>query len=209
MTSSIASIPGKRERTRIALIEAAIDVLAEKGLEGCSIDELMRVAGMARGTFYNYFQTREDVIGAVSDHIREKIHDTVISRVPGEYNSETILACIVYGFIKYGLDHPKIGWTLVRIGGGRHWVSGRHFECADRALQEVIGEDMLLPAGLTYVEGVGLMILRRMLEGRITRPEVEQILLMFFRGLGIPRARLKSLMATAKDFATGLSEPAG
>ena len=66
--------PGKRDRTRIALIEAAIDVLADKGLEGTSIDDLMQVAGMARGTFYNYFQTREELALAVSAHIREQIY---------------------------------------------------------------------------------------------------------------------------------------
>jgi len=200
MNSTVAAIPGKRERTRVALIEAAIDVLAEKGLEGASIDDLVRVAGMARGTFYNYFQTREEVICAVSEHIRERIHEGVVSRVPADVCSEVIVACITYGFIKYGLEHPKIGWALVRIGGGRHWVSGNKFECADDALQEVLGEDMLLPAGLTYVEGVGLMILRRLLEGRITKPEVEQILAMMFRGLGVHAAKVKSVMNSAKNF---------
>lgn len=207
MSNSIASIPGKRERTRIALIEAAIDVLAEKGLEGSSIDDLVRVAGMARGTFYNYFQTREEVVCAVSEYIQEKFHDAVVCRVPKDYSSEAVVACITYGLIKYGLDHPKIGWALVRIGGGKHWVSGsRRFECADNALQEVIGKDMLLVAGLTYLEGSTLMILRRLLEGRITKPEVMQILTMMFRGLGVHGARVKSLMNTARNFVQNLSD---
>jgi len=209
MSNSVASIPGKRERTRIALIEAAIDVLAEKGLEGSSIDDLVRVAGLARGTFYNYFQTREDVICAVSAYIQEKFHEAVVSRVPADYSNEAIVACITYGFIKYGLDNPKIGWALVRIGGGKHWVSGSKFECADQALQQVIGEDMLLEAGLTYLEGVALMILRRLLEGRISKPEVMQILTLLFRGLGVHGARVKSLMNTAQKFVQSLREEGG
>ncbi|MBK8289386.1 MAG: TetR family transcriptional regulator [Cellvibrionales bacterium] len=48
MTERVPAGAGKRERTRQALLEAAIRMLAERGLEGTSIDDLMRAAGMAR-----------------------------------------------------------------------------------------------------------------------------------------------------------------
>ncbi len=50
---------GKRERTRSALIDSAIQVIAEKGFETASIKEITQAAGLANGTFYNHFTDRE------------------------------------------------------------------------------------------------------------------------------------------------------
>jgi len=50
---------GKRERTRSALIDSAIKVIATKGFEAASIKEITQAAGLANGTFYNHFEDRE------------------------------------------------------------------------------------------------------------------------------------------------------
>lgn len=54
----------KKERTRRQLIAAAIDVIAERG-EGFSVSDIVARAGVANGTFYNYFTDREELIEAV------------------------------------------------------------------------------------------------------------------------------------------------
>lgn len=195
---------GKRERTRLALIEAAIGVLAEKGLESTSIDDLMRAAGMARGTFYNYFPTREALACVVSEHIRECIYQSVIDRIPVDYDAETTFTCITYGFILYGLQYPKTGWALVRIGGSSHWVTGERFERAHSALQAVLPNDEPLLLGLIYIEGVALMVLRRLLEGVIDTGQADIIIQLAMRGMGIAPIRMPELLATAKAFVTSL-----
>ena len=190
----------KRERTRIALIEAAIDVLADKGLEGTSIDDLMRVAGMARGTFYNYFQTREEVAEAVSDHIREQIFSTIVDPIPTHYSHEETFACVSYGFIQYGLVYPKTGWALVRIGGSTHWVTGERFQRAHTALQAVLPGDETPFNGLVYIEGVALMIMRRQLEGAISPEDAQAVIALALRGVGIPPNNIARLLEIAKAF---------
>lgn len=201
MSEAPAQLPRKRERTRSALIEAAIGVLAEKGLESTSIDDLMRGAGMARGTFYNYFQTRDDVVRAVADFIHGELHRCVLSRVAPDWDDDIIVACVCYGFIRYALDHPSIGWTLVRLGGAKHWVSGdTPHHCVDGALQRLLGGDEALLVGQTYVEGVVLMLLRRLLEQRITLAEAERVLGLAWRGLGVRTTRLKKVLDAAQRF---------
>jgi AcrR family transcriptional regulator len=54
----------KKERTRNQLIAAAIDVIAERG-EGFSISDIAARAGVSNGTFYNYFDDRDELIDAV------------------------------------------------------------------------------------------------------------------------------------------------
>jgi AcrR family transcriptional regulator len=204
MTERVPAGAGKRERTRQALLEAAIRMLAERGLEGTSIDDLMRAAGMARGTFYNYFQTREALAVAVSNHIRETVYETVIDRIPAGYSAEEIVACTTYGFIRYGLQYPETGWALVRIGGSAHWVTGARFERAHSALQAVLPNGEPLLAGLIYIEGVALMVLRRLLEGTIDIAQADTILQLAWRGLGITPVRIPALIQLSRCFIESL-----
>jgi AcrR family transcriptional regulator len=197
--------PGKRDRTRIALIEAAIDVLAEKGLEGTSIDDLMRTAGMARGTFYNYFQTREELVCAVSGFIRENVYQAVVDRIPPHYNNEETFACVTYGFIHYGIQYPKTGWALVRIGGSTHWVTGERFQRAHNALEAVLIDPAPPFLGLIYIEGVALMVIRRLLENVIGIEEADTVITMAMRGVGISSERIPALLKTAKAFVDSIN----
>lgn len=195
-----SSLPCKRDRTRILLIEAAIDVLSERGLEGTSIDDLMQVAGMARGTFYNYFETREELVVCVSNFIREQIYQAVVDRVPESYSAEQTFACITYGFIHYGLKHPKAGWALVRIGGSTHWVSGERFTRAREVLEALLPEQEQAYLGLIYIEGVALMVLRRLLEKVITIEEADTIIALAMRGIGINKTHTDILIKTARKW---------
>lgn len=54
----------KKERTRRQLIEAAVDVIAERG-EAFTVSDVATYAGVANGTFYNYFNDRDELIEAV------------------------------------------------------------------------------------------------------------------------------------------------
>lgn len=206
MAKSAAIIPSKRDRTRLALLESAIEVIAERGLESISIDDLTRSAGMARGTFYNYFETRDDVVRAVSELIKQRAEQQVIDRIPTEYDDATTIACILYGFLQFGIDNPSLGWTLVRIGGGAHWVRSEQCRKADQTLHNLLGETTPLLLGLTYIEGVVLMILRRRLEGLMTLTESEEVLKLALRGLGIPSNRIPALLNKARAFAKTLQD---
>ncbi|HEV7693308.1 MAG TPA: helix-turn-helix domain-containing protein [Hyphomonadaceae bacterium] len=61
----------KRERTRAALIEAAGQVIGEKGFERASLEEVAARAGMTRGAIYGNFKSKEELLLAfVGTHWR-------------------------------------------------------------------------------------------------------------------------------------------
>lgn len=68
--SSNASVPSrtrgykKKERTRTQLLASAVDVIAEQGA-AFSVVDVVRVAGVSNGTFYNYFLDRDALVDAV------------------------------------------------------------------------------------------------------------------------------------------------
>ena len=57
----------KRQRTRAALIEAAAGIIAEKGFDRASLEEICARAGMTRGAFHGNFRSREELFLAVVD----------------------------------------------------------------------------------------------------------------------------------------------
>jgi AcrR family transcriptional regulator len=57
--------PGKREKnkeeTKQRILKAALELFKEKGLEGTTTKEISKKAGIAEGTLFNYFKTKEDL----------------------------------------------------------------------------------------------------------------------------------------------------
>lgn len=53
------------ERNRRRLLDAAAEVLAEKGL-ACSVDEIARCAGVGHATAFRHFPTKEALVAAVA-----------------------------------------------------------------------------------------------------------------------------------------------
>ncbi|MBV8047383.1 MAG: TetR/AcrR family transcriptional regulator [Paludibacterium sp.] len=54
----------RRERTRHKILVAALKVFAQKGSEAPVIEDFIAEAGIARGTFYNYFSTTQELLQA-------------------------------------------------------------------------------------------------------------------------------------------------
>lgn len=49
-------------KTREKLVAAAIELFARKGFDKTTVDEIVAEAGVAKGTFYLYFKSKDDLI---------------------------------------------------------------------------------------------------------------------------------------------------
>ena len=47
--------------TKRRIFETAIDLFARKGYEATSIDEITAVVGVAKGTLYYHFKSKDDI----------------------------------------------------------------------------------------------------------------------------------------------------
>lgn len=57
------------------IIEAALDLFIEQGFSATKLDDIARRAGLAKGTLYRYFDTKQELFRAV-------VHDTVAGGLP-------------------------------------------------------------------------------------------------------------------------------
>ena len=63
----------KRNITRNALLKAVRALVAERRHNRISIQEITTSASVATGTFYNYFDSKQDVFVAAADEISTEI----------------------------------------------------------------------------------------------------------------------------------------
>ena len=59
-----------RSRTRTAIVDAAETAFRDFGFERTSMDEIGRRAGVARGTLYNNFRSKDDIAVGVAEKYR-------------------------------------------------------------------------------------------------------------------------------------------
>ena len=65
----MAGVGGQRER----LLEAAMRLMLAKGYWGTTVDEVCREAGVTKGSFYHYFDSKEALALALVDYYFERI----------------------------------------------------------------------------------------------------------------------------------------
>jgi AcrR family transcriptional regulator len=83
----------RRRQTRDHLLEAAAQVLSERGYHGASLDEVAAKAGFTKGAVYSNFKNKEALFLALLDSMRERemeaVHQTIeASDIPPELRLE-------------------------------------------------------------------------------------------------------------------------
>lgn len=62
-----------RTARRSQLVAAATEVFGEKGVSGATVADIVRAAGVAQGTFYLHFESKDDVIVAVVADVADRL----------------------------------------------------------------------------------------------------------------------------------------
>ena len=81
----------RRENTRAKLVRASLDVFVEKGIDGATVDDLVKAAGFTRGAFYSSFSSKEEVFIALFDEVTAElmaIANSSVERAVEDYTGE-------------------------------------------------------------------------------------------------------------------------
>jgi AcrR family transcriptional regulator len=84
----------RAEDKRNAILDAATQLFAERGLAAAPTSEISRRAGIAEGTLFAYFKTKEDVIDSLYRGIKLGLAEAMMSDFPPE---EFAPGCNMFG----------------------------------------------------------------------------------------------------------------
>jgi AcrR family transcriptional regulator len=103
------------ERTREAILEAAREVLAQDGKEGLSVARVAQLAGVNRGTAYQHFQTREQLIEATAAWVSDRLFQAVFGDEahadadPNVAADDHAVEAVNARLVAFAMENPALG----------------------------------------------------------------------------------------------------
>lgn len=114
------------EEKRETIISAAVEEFAEYGLENASTNRIVRNSGIAKGSFYQYFEDKQDVFMHLLDVIEKKELEFFKDRHPPSTNLDTFqyFRWMVKTGMEFGLAHPRMVQAAWRVLLGEGFYYG-------------------------------------------------------------------------------------
>lgn len=106
--------PGRRERraaeTRVRLFRCALKLIARRGLANVTVEDITEAADVGKGTFFNYFASKEHVLGVMAEiqlgKVREAARQAVETRKP--------IASVLHHLVRRLAEEPGRSPRLAR-----------------------------------------------------------------------------------------------
>jgi AcrR family transcriptional regulator len=105
----------RSEDKRNAILEAATRLFAERGLTAAPTSEISKQAGVAEGTLFTYFETKDDLINALYREIKLELADAIMSDFPRKKNIRTRLRHVWDRYVNWGIANPKQRKVLAQL----------------------------------------------------------------------------------------------
>jgi AcrR family transcriptional regulator len=97
----------KSETKRNAILDAATRVFAERGLTAAPTSEISKQAGIAEGTLFTYFKTKDELVNALFREIKLELADAMMSGFPRKKSVRTRLRHVWDGYVNWGMKNPE------------------------------------------------------------------------------------------------------
>jgi len=204
-----AAAQSRRAKTREALLQAAMTVIAEKGPDAASVEDFVAAAGVARGTFYNYFPTVADLILALNDHLAQGMASALKTFDPENADPALYLAVVLHRILASLATDPIRGWVGLRIDGAIARRPAAFEERFDQVFAAGVArgrfKDCGLDAARNLVFGTGRMAQREILQGACGPDHGLQVVAVILTGLGVAFDEARDLSRRAAAVAARLT----
>jgi AcrR family transcriptional regulator len=90
-----------------AILDAALQLFVERGFFGTAVPLVAERAGVAAGTIYHYFTSKEAMVNTLFRHWKETIARTIYTAFPATAPPREQFRTIWSEMAKFALAHPK------------------------------------------------------------------------------------------------------
>ena len=189
----------RKARTREALVEAAIALVADGRGERASIQEITETADVGFGSFYNHFESKEQLFRIASERLLERWGEALDAACEGLTDPAEIFA------VSFRLS-GRLGWTNPAMA---RFLLGRGFEIIDaelglapRALRDIkagqaSGRFTIRDSDIALSASAGALL--GLLRHGLTQPDLVDVAMVddtaaaMLRMFGVPPAKAASL----------------
>jgi AcrR family transcriptional regulator len=189
----------RRARTRQKLTDAAAVLIAEKGVAGLRIQEITERADVALGSFYNHFESKEDLVEAVVADTIDVRAQAIVAQMASIEDPAEVVSFACRRVIRIAYDEPELAWLFVHLDRAdvlfEAMVLPYWLETLDRGITAGrfdIGDTHI---ALTGVTGGALAVMRAVLDRRYGGDADAVFAEGVLRSLGLNRADAREIVS--------------
>jgi len=189
----------RKARTRQALIDAAIRLIAEGRGERASIQEITEVADIGFGSFYNHFESKDQLFETASSEVLERWGRMIDRATTGITDPAEVFSLSLRLSARLSWTHPEVarfitgaGLDLLDAPGGLAPRALRDIQAGQAAGQFSVADPEV---ALSAVAGglIGLLRLHQRHPQRVKESSVDELADACLRLLGLPAAKARRL----------------
>lgn len=187
-----------KENTRRKLIDAALLVISEKGVDGTAIADITEKADVGFGSFYNYFSSKKELVSVVFAQRAADLSKVIDIIIANEPDMAVAVAYIHKVFLTKAFDDSVWGWFIVKVQLGLPELIAVFDEKSNAVLKAGVKQGRFSvdsPPITTLLLLAGLMaVTRAMLQGDVKPSAANQAIECLLRMIGVApdEARLLS-----------------
>jgi AcrR family transcriptional regulator len=131
------NLPREKRET---IMNAAVEEFAEYGLENASTNRIVKNSGIAKGSFYQYFEDKQDVFIHLLDVIEQQEMEFFKDRHPPSTNLDTFhyFRWMLKTGMEFGLSHPRMVQAAWRVLLGEGLYYGKSFDQYRQKTKQVL-----------------------------------------------------------------------
>jgi AcrR family transcriptional regulator len=203
----------RRARTRAQLIEAARDLIASRAVETITIDDIVKGAGVAKGTFYVHFADMNALIVAVAADLIESF--TEIFQPLRAAISDPVLRIALgcSSFVDKAIESRAWGAVVARMAFSHPWVGSTTRQGLAEDIRQFHDE---APRGdraadpdvaIEIVVAIVLQALGAISQGRLGAAHAPAIMEAMLRAIGVGPQRIRTTLATVEKIKRSGASP--
>src|ERR1035441_2217944 len=108
---------GRRQRraaeTRLRLFRCALQLIAERGFPNVTVEDITEAADVGKGTFFNYFATKDHVLGVMPEIQLGKVREAVSAAGQGRMTIHTVLHRLMLRLAEEPGRSPDLARALI------------------------------------------------------------------------------------------------
>jgi len=108
---------GRRERraaeTRLRLFRCALQLIAERGFPNVTVEDITEAADVGKGTFFNYFATKDHVLGVMAEIQLSKVRQAASLASQGKQAIHTVLHQLMLRLAEEPGRSPDLARALI------------------------------------------------------------------------------------------------
>jgi AcrR family transcriptional regulator len=105
----------RKAHTRASLLGAARRLFSAKGVDATTIAEIAEEADVGVGSFYNHFQTKDDLLAVLLEEALGEQRDQLRARQARVDDPAEVISVAHRHMVRMAQTDPEWGWLLVRL----------------------------------------------------------------------------------------------